>query len=208
MVIDEKESDLMISFYLKDEFSDVLSLWSKYEKEVKLDTLDARLLETIADSYEETGRYSESLPYLKILYNRTVKCFPTNDDELNRKFDFYTLSIADVSRKLNLHRQEYRVLVNYGKLGGHDEQTLRYCFLLEEVLIKKYIKPAVRVINALFIAFCVMKLVFKIKVSLAGLVLFALVFIVMLIDLFYPNLRNSLAHKLIKAIYGGNGLLL
>ena len=127
--------------YFSDKFKEVVAFWENnntyYQIDKKSQT-DNNILEAIATSYSETGKYKRSLLYINAQIEQLKSLeLPSHDKE--KKCRYYYLNKVNVYTKLNKRILEYRTIWEYLEHFEKDNTFLELSNSLEEYFYRKYL---------------------------------------------------------------------
>lgn len=184
--------------YFSENYSIVVELWESNTKEKKIDALiiedKFKLNEALSVSYFEIGNYSQSLCFV----NKQIQLLneDTNSKGYGKNIDFYYLLKAEIYRKKKDINKEYKLIMEYIKIRGENNELAKSKIILEKSLIKKTNR-----INAVVTYFYILIIImyyilyygFKIKLLSSQLFLIFLIIGLLWIGfyLFYPSVNKK-----------------
>lgn len=127
--------------YFSDKFEEVVTFWENNNAYFKIDKKgrpDNKILEAIAISYYETGKYKRSLFYIDKQIQQ-LKSYELPIHEKEKKYRYYYLNKVNVYSKQNKRILEYRTIWEYIKHIGKDDTFLELSNSLEEHFYRKYL---------------------------------------------------------------------
>jgi len=127
--------------YFSDKFDEVVAFWENNDTYYQIDKksqTDNNILEAIATSYYETGKYKRSLFYIDAQIEQ-LKTLELQSHEKEKKYRYYYLNKVNVYSKQNKRIKEYRTIWKYLKNFGNDDTFLELSISLEELFYRKYL---------------------------------------------------------------------